>query len=360
MSIKSGLKGLNKRFLPQHLFYEPQWLVLGVNNICNLHCKMCDVGTNNLETNFAENLVGTRPLHMPLELFQLIVDQSVKFFPNIKLGYAFTEPLVYKYLGESLKYAFENKMYTSITTNGLNLRQKAEDINAFRVSDLFLSLDGPQDIHNEIRGHKSSFQRAIEGIEELIKLNSKTKISIYCVITEWNIGYLKQFADFFSKYPLERLGFMHTNFTPKHIADSHNRLFNDKYPATHSNVEEVNIDNMDLKLLWEEIKSIKNKKYHFPVIFSPEITNEEQLNTFYKKPEILIGKKCEDVFSNIMIKSDGSVIPSHGRCYNLKIGNLYETNLKEIWNAPTLSRFRQDLNKTGGLMPACSRCCSAF
>ena len=71
-------------------------------------------------------------------------------------------------------------------------------------------------------------------------------------------------------------------------------------------------------------------------------------------------KKCLDVFSNIMIGSDGSVIPAHGRCYNLTVGNLYNEPLKDVWNSATLGRFREDLNKAGGLLPACSRCCSAF
>ena len=61
-----------------------------------------------------------------------------------------------------------------------------------------------------------------------------------------------------------------------------------------------------------------------------------------------------------MIKSDGSVIPAHGRCYNITLGNLYENSIKEIWNSKTLNKLRLDLKKAGGLFPACSRCCSSF
>ena len=69
---------------------------------------------------------------------------------------------------------------------------------------------------------------------------------------------------------------------------------------------------------------------------------------------------CNDVFTNIMIKSDGSIIPAHGRCYNLTIGNLYENNIKEIWHGEVIKKFRSTLNKNGGLLTACSRCCSSF
>jgi len=61
-----------------------------------------------------------------------------------------------------------------------------------------------------------------------------------------------------------------------------------------------------------------------------------------------------------MIKSDGSVIPAHGRCYNLTIGNIYNDDLNKIWNGEIIKKFRLNLNKNGGLLPACSRCCSSF
>ena len=98
----------------------------------------------------------------------------------------------------------------------------------------------------------------------------------------------------------------------------------------------------------------------FPISFSPEIATPDKLYEFYHQPEIKIGKMCNDVFTNIMVKSDGSVIPSHGRCYNLNLGNIHEETLDEILSSKVLKKFRVDLNNNGGLLPACSRCCSSF
>jgi len=358
--ITNKLKSINKRFYPQKLFYGPEWIVLGVNNICNLHCKMCDVGIEYSASNFYQNLMGTSPLNMPIELIKKIFDETAKFFPKTKVGYAFTEPLIYPSLIESLNYAKEKKLYTSITTNALTLKQKAKDICKAGLNDIFISLDGPEEIHNQIRGHKSSFQKAIEGIEELLHNKPRPDISIFCVITEWNIGHLKKFVDYFKNYPIKQIGFMHTNFTPDFIVQNHNNLYREKYPATISNTEQIEISKMNLKILFDEIIEIKKTNYHFEVTFSPDIIEEEKLDVFYNHPEILIGKICNDVYRNIMIKSDGSVIPAHGRCYNLNIGNIYSSSLKEIWNSKVVSEFRKDLMAAGGLLPACSRCCSAF
>jgi radical SAM protein with 4Fe4S-binding SPASM domain len=358
--ITSKLKSINKSLYPQKLFYGPEWIVLGVNNICNLHCKMCDVGVEYTASNFYQNLMGTSPVNMPIELVKKIMDETSRFYPKTKMGYAFTEPLIYSHLIESLQYAKAKNLYTSITTNALTLKQKAKDICESGLDNIFISLDGPEEIHNQIRGHKSSFQKAIEGIDELLIHSTHPNISVFCVITEWNIEHLKEFADYFKKFPIKQLGFMHTNFTPEFIVNDHNKLFGDKYPATISNTEQIEISKMNLKILLDEIIEIKKADYSFKVTFSPEIKNEIELDFFYNHPEKLIGKICNDVYRNIMIKSDGSVIPAHGRCYNLNIGNIYNNSLKEIWNSKVVSEFRKDLMNAGGLLPACSRCCSAF
>lgn len=360
MLITNKIKSANAAIYPKHLFYNPEWLVLGVNNICNLHCKMCDVGVGYGESNFSTNLIGSKPLHMPLELIKKIIDQTSTYFPTTKLGYAFTEPLVYTHLEESLLYAQQKQIYTAITTNALALPQKAKMLCQSGLNEIAISLDGTEEIHNQIRGNNKSFQNAVKGIELLLAENKHPYISVYFVITEWNIANMKAFVDFFSKYPIKKLGFMHTNFTPLHIAEQHNTLWGHNYHATLSNTNEIDIEKMNLPLLMQQIHEIKQTQYPFEVSFSPNIEQMEQLELFYLMPEKLYGKKCNDVSRNIMIKSDGTVIPSHGRCYNLKIGNLHEQNLKEIWNSKIIAKLRTDLNIAGGLFPACSRCCSAF
>lgn len=360
MGIIQKAKNANIRFYPKKLFFGPEWLVLGVNNICNLHCKMCDVGVNYNQSNFFENLMGSWPINMPMELITRVIEQAARFYPRTKLGYAFTEPLIYPHLIKSLTLAQHHELYTSITTNALTLKRHAKALAVAGLQDIFISLDGPQAIHNEIRGHKSSFQRALQGIEALLMEETPPQISIFCVITEWNIGHLCDFINELKQLPLKQLGFMHTNYTPESLAASHNLVFGNEYPATASNMEEINLENMDLALLWEEMQQVKAMDVSFPITFSPELPHRAALEQFYHHPEIKIGKRCGDAFRTIMIKSDGSVIPAHGRCYNLTLGNLYEHSLKEIWNSSTAAKFRNTLIKAGGLLPACSRCCSAF
>ena len=337
-----------------------EWLILGVNNVCNLHCKMCDVGTQNLETNFAQNLVGAKPLNMPVELFKMIVDQAKTHYPSTKLGYAFTEPLVYPHLGETLKYADDKGFFTTITTNALNLERKSDELIAGGLNELYISLDGLEETHNHIRGNKRSFQKAIEGIAAMKKKAPKIPISIFCVITEWNFQEIFAFLDFMKDHPVAHVGFMHPNYTPESLAQEHNSRYGELYFSTHSNIEETNFEAVDLPVLLDQIKRIKGSSWPFTVSFSPDLDTMEGLVRFYHHPEQKVGKLCNDAFSNVMIKSNGQAIPAHGRCYQLEVGNIYENNLKEIWTSSVYKKFRSDLVKADGLFPACNRCCSAF
>jgi MoaA/NifB/PqqE/SkfB family radical SAM enzyme len=356
-----NLKKLNIKHLPQKLFFGPEWIVLGVNNLCNLHCKMCDVGTGFRDSNFYHHLMGAQPLNMPLELIRRIIEQTAHFFPKARLGYAFTEPSIYPHFIESLRDANEKNLYTTVTTNALKLDVQARDLAEAGLNELFVSLDGPPEIHNRIRGHRRSFEKAFSGLEKLFSMKGhRPEVSVFCTITEWNTGHLFEFARHFRDVPLKRIGFMHTNFVSAEVAEKHNKSYGKTCPATVSNLEQVSLEKMDLPLLLDDIEKIKSTGFPFPITFSPEIDSLAGLKRFYFEPEKLIGSLCYDSFRNLMIKSDGAVIPAHGRCYRVDAGNIYQNTLKEIWHARALVAFRKTLIKAGGLLPACSRCCSAF
>jgi MoaA/NifB/PqqE/SkfB family radical SAM enzyme len=248
-----------------------------------------------------------------------------------------------------------------MTTNALNLKRKATDLLDGRINEIFVSLDGPQDIHNEIRGHQKSFQKAVEGIEALKASPHCPKISVICAITEWNIGHLETLINDLKHLGIDEFAFMHTQFISRSAAEIHNQTqWGTHYPCHDSNVDEIDFSQMDLDILQKEIKAIRSRNDPFSVFFSPEIDRMEDLKTYYLSPEKIMGKQCGAVYSSVMIKSDGTAIPAHGRCYNLDIGNIYEENLKTIWKSPVLKQLRSRLDKAGGLFPGCSRCCSGI
>jgi len=351
---------INATLYPRHLYYGPEWIILGVNNICNMHCKMCDVGLGNTATNFYQNLMGAEPINMPLELLERVLDQVQGAWPKARIAFAFTEPLIYPHLYEALSMVRARGLRSAVTTNALQLDKRAAALAEAGLDEIFVSLDGPPEVHNFIRGNSRGFERAFAGLEALAACKGAPTASVHCVITEWNIGRLLEFANLFRGLNLRAMGFMHALYTPQSVADEHNAQYGDRYPASASNMGEHDCSNMDFEALAREIDGLRHANLPFPVSFSPNLNTVDELRRFYQEPEKFIGRRCADVSRTIMIKSDGSTVPAHGRCYNLNLGNVYEKTLPEIWNGAVAVRFREDLNAAGGLLPACARCCSAF
>src|SRR6185369_10944259 len=102
----SSLLGLARQGLPYITSpagnaRPPITIYWNVNSVCNLHCKMCDVGTFNEESNFYKNLRIDRKLHeITLERFSSVIDEVATYKPTIAING--TEPMMYKPLGKAL------------------------------------------------------------------------------------------------------------------------------------------------------------------------------------------------------------------------------------------------------------------
>lgn len=339
---------------------RPRHVVLGVNNFCNLRCVMCDVGTGNAETNFGANLMGAQTRSMPLELFHRIADDMAAFCPDARMGFAFTEPLAWRPLGDALAYASALGLHTTVTTNGLLLPKRAAELVAGRCRGLFVSLDGPAALHDQIRRHHGSFARAVEGIRAVAALPDPPEISVFCTISEYNVGYLKTFLTDISDLPLKLVGLIHNNFVTPAQANEHNALYGAIYPATASNSFESDPTSIDIVRLADELTDIKGTIWPFKVTMQPDLSSEPDLDIYYRHPSQFVGRRCHDVFRILMVDSDGESVPVHGRCYRFPIANVRDVGLEGIWKHSSIEALREKLSEAGGLLPACSRCCGGF
>jgi MoaA/NifB/PqqE/SkfB family radical SAM enzyme len=351
---------LNEIVLPGRLLFGPTNVVLGVNNFCNLRCLMCDVGTGNTETNFGANLTGAKTASMPWETYKEIADQVHALWPRAPLSFVYTEPLAWPLIGKALHYAALKELPTQVTTNGLLLSRWAEEIAAARCGAVAVSLDGPEEVHDAIRRKTGSFARAVAGIEALAAQPHAPEIGVYCAISELNVGTLRQFLRDIAHLPLKEVGFLHTNFVTEAQAARHNEAFGADFHATPSNVFDVSPVRVDLAVLAEELTEIRATPYPFAVRMSPNLVTLDELVVYYRNPDIAVGRQCIDAFRSIMIDPDGDIIPVHGRCFRFPVVNIHREGLEGAWNHERLSQLRRTLAKSGGLMPACTRCCSGF
>jgi MoaA/NifB/PqqE/SkfB family radical SAM enzyme len=338
----------------------PRHVILGVHNFCNLRCLMCDVGTGNSESNFGANLMGARTRSMPWDIFRQVADEMADFCPSARLGFAFTEPLAWRPLGDALAYASRLGLHATVTTNALLLPRRAAELADGRCRELFVSLDGPEAVHDHIRRHAGSFARAVEGIGALALLRDAPEISVFCTISEYNVGHLKAFLTEMAGLPLNRVGLIHNNFVTPAQADEHNAFYGSTYPATPSNTFESDPTSIDVARLAEELADAECADWPFELKIQPHCTSAADLETYYRQPARFVGRRCNDAFRMLMIDADGEAVPVHGRCYRFPIANVRDAGLAGIWTHPSIEGLRATLGEAGGLLPACSRCCGGF
>src|SRR5215212_4601825 len=57
--------------------FAPEWLILCINNFCNLKCRMCDVGIGERASVFYANMIGDDPTNMSLDLLKQTLDGAM-------------------------------------------------------------------------------------------------------------------------------------------------------------------------------------------------------------------------------------------------------------------------------------------
>jgi len=360
MTLASRFRSLNEQVLPKHLLFGPKWLILCVNNHCNLHCRMCDVGTGNGETNFGGNLTGALTRSMPLALFRALVEDLAVTFPGTPIGFAYTEPLAWPHLGAALDLARQHGVPTSVTTNGLLLERHAEMLGRSHTMAVNVSIDGTAAVHDFIRRKDGSHARAVRGIALLRSQPAAPPVTVVCTVSSWNCGNLAEFVSEMAALDLAGLIITHNSFVTPDMAERHNAVHAGTFPATPSNVFASDIAAIDTRVLAAELSRVAALDTPFPVTIQPHLTSEQELERYYAQHHSWIGTRCRDAFRMMMIDSDGVVLPSHGRCYRKPAGRFGESSLRQLWNAGPLAELRGSLNDAGGFLPACARCCSSY
>ena len=341
----------------------PLTLYWSVNSVCNLHCKMCDVGAANPDSNFFANLrIDGKLREIAIDKFRSVIDEVAASRPMVAI--TSTEPLMYKPLPEAVAYCTERQLETTVTTGGYLLPQRAEDLAAAGLSRLAVSIDGPPDIHNSIRGRKDSFERSVDGIrrfkEACTARGHKAEVMVSYTITNLNFGALVDFYKAMREAGADRLNFTYMSFVTQELADTHNAIWGDKYRAT---VNCLNADTdpgrVDIQELYRQIQSVKALDEGKGLAsFLPDFKLADLHKFFFEPSQFLSRTRCVVTWFVAEIIASGEVIP-YTRCYHVPLGNINNQPFMEIWNGPKARAWRQTL-RAEKRFPACTRCDFAY
>ena len=260
---------------------------LNFNNACNLRCKYCF--TNSPKGDHVKE-------YLDIGAIKKLADEADElgyFEFDLQGGELLLQP---KKLFEVLEAIKPERFYMYLTTNGFHLDEAmAKKLAEYKVSRVSVSIDSMDEkIHDEIRGRKDSWRRAINGLEHVKNAGMDPYLNI-------TIG--------------------HYNARTKHFEElldyskqkKYKTLLNVAVPSgMWQNAEDIICDDNDREYLRKMRKEYKNLVRNV-------------WNPFDKNHEKILG--CTTV-NRLYVTPIGDVLVCP--YVHIKIGNIFKQSLKEI------------------------------
>lgn len=170
LALELNRKVKNERrrtHLLRQLFWECTWR-------CNLSCKHC--GSDCKSSSLLPD--------MPAQSFLKVVDTILPHVDPHVINIVITggEPLVRKdleYVGREL---YRRGFPWGIVTNGMLLtKERLDSLRRAGLHNITVSLDGLEESHNWMRGHRQSFRRAYDAIKILAEVSDLNFDVVTCV-----------------------------------------------------------------------------------------------------------------------------------------------------------------------------------
>ncbi len=289
---------------------------------CNLTCKPC-FASSSLKGEYGK----------PTEDIKLVLDELSKA-GVIDVRFTGGEPTLRNDLWSILKHAKEHQFSVSVNTNGVyeDPATVARNFADLDLEQVTISIDGVRENHDFMRG-KGNFEKAIESMK-LMK-NAGVKLRINTVLTKINYQDIPSIVDLAALYALE------VNFF---------------YMRPIGRAIEQKSLSLDFDELYESSKTaltLRDKYPHLSIMHFEQSFTERSIDDF-----------CSDLqqgypYGNTTLNLDwkGNVWPHGYSTYQddrFKVGNIYETPLREIWEgSDKLEKMRKWFRS---LMERCNDC----
>lgn len=266
----------------------PISVVWEITNNCNFKCPHCRAYQKNEKEN--------------IELENKILDEIIKseiMVVNLSGG----EPLLNPRIFEIAKKLSDNNIYVIISTNGYFYEKYRQNILESGIKYVQVSLDGPKFLHEEFRGVKDSFKRAIGALKMAKEDGLLTQMNI--TITSRNLSTLEWNYEKALEIGVDKV--FYRRVVPYGKAKVNDYILPPKEEYYNKIISLSKLDSNKLRVLIDD------------PILNVLLKNE--------KKEYLA---CGAGINNLGISSDGNVYP----CIFLreKMGNIKEDSLIDIWN----------------------------
>lgn len=314
-------------------------LVLFPHSRCNCRCLMCDIWKIRQVRE-----ITAADLEPHLESLRALQVRWVVFSGG--------EPLMHSDLATLAGPLRAEGIRLTLLTSGLLLERHAPLV-ADCFDDVIVSLDGPPETHDQIRGVPRAFDRLAQGVKSLRRLRPDLPINARTTVQRTNSVQLRETVQTARDLKLTSISFL--------AVDTTSQAFNrpDGWTREHRNT--VNIGPVDVETLALEMEAlIREHAADIDAGFIRE--NADKLRGIVRHFRAQLGQvppsspRCNAPWVSAVVESDGAVRPCF---FHRSIGNIHDNALADVLNSEAATRFRAELDVPSN--PICRRCvCSLY
>ncbi len=303
---------------------------------CNCRCAMCDIW----KRTSGESIEPDRFARYLEDFAGLNVEWVV---------FSGGEPLMHPQLDVLCSMAKARGLHVTILTTGLLLERNAEWI-AGTVDDVIVSLDGPPEVHDRIRGIPGAFARIARGVSALRARRAGFPVSARCTVQKENCRLLRA-----TTLAAEALGLTSVSFL---AADLSSGAFDHSAAEVDVLRMRLGLDEQDLIALNAEVDALISAGLAGNFVREPAEKLRRIVHQFYAQLGVChpTAPRCNAPWVSAVIETDGTIRP----CFFHRPFSAQDSeSLREILNGPDALAFRSGLDVEGD--ETCRRCvCSLY
>ncbi len=336
----------------------PQSISLTITNYCNLRCQMC--GQWSAE-GYVRGDKQSLKRGMTLSDWKQVVDELAAHgisFVLLRGGEVFLFPEIVTLL----EYIHGKGMFIAIDTNGTMLERFAGDL--VRIGDIHLtiSVDGPEPIHDAVRGVPGTFRKIQAGLARLSELEADSgrqlSKSICFTISPYSYRGLGAMPDVARSLGLGSIAIVPYYYFPENVGRQYEQELRTLGCRAYSwlgfHHDDSGIDLAEFQRQLRQYQATLGEVQSYP--YMP--LDEDQYRTWFTDAQAQVGPvRCRNVEKLIDIQPDGSA----NFCVDFidySFGSVREASIEQLWNGERAERFRQARRKRQ--LAVCYRCGAKF
>ncbi|WP_018680218.1 radical SAM protein [Actinokineospora enzanensis] len=360
VAIRSGARK-NVLVDPEYATPLPQEMCLQLTYRCNLRCSHCYQWN---EQGFFRDF---SPQRQRTELGVEIVE-SLLSTTRAKLFLWGGEPMMHSRFRDIADLLVRYPRTVTMCTNGLLFKRHLDDL--LRIGEhlnLLVSLDGLGADHEALRG-KGTFRRTEDNIRRMLDLKRDGgflgELSLNCMVSHMTVDKMYEFMEWAEELGVNTVYFQFPWYISPEVAAAMDRVYAESFawlrpdtgtakPTWHSYT--YRLPEECLPVLRESMRRLASRAWRVRIRYQPQLDDDEI-------DDFILGtsrpaqrrSKCLAVSNRLEVHADGNV--SSCKFFpEFVVGNLYHTEVGELWQSRSFREVRRILSATG-MMPVCSKC----